>query len=57
MQRVIPLKDATYVVEKFIFYFSVKKSICYINTNEIQGELSRENIISSHVKITCYFHM
>ena len=29
----------------------------YINTNEIPGELSRENMISSHVKITCYFHM
>ena len=27
----------------------------YINTNEIPGELSRENMISSHVKITCYF--
>ena len=54
MKRVIPLKDATYVVEKFIFYFSVKKSIYYINTNEIPGELSRENIKSSHVKITCY---
>ena len=26
----------------------------YINTNEIPGELSSENIISSHVKITCY---
>ena len=25
--------------------------------NEIPGELSRENMISSHVKITCYFHM
>ena len=29
----------------------------YINTDEILGELSRENMISSHVKITCYFHM
>ena len=27
----------------------------YINTNEIPRELSRENI-SSHEKITCYFH-
>ena len=25
----------------------------YINTNEIQGELSRENMISSHVNFTC----
>ena len=29
----------------------------YINTNEIPGELSREKLISSHVKITCYLHM
>ena len=29
----------------------------YINTNEIPGELSRENLISSHLKITCYHHM
>ena len=32
------------------------EDIYYINTNEIPGELSRENI-SSHVKITCYLHM
>ena len=31
--------------------------IYYINTNEIPGELSHENLISSHVKITCYLHM
>jgi hypothetical protein len=30
--------------------------INYINTNEIPGELSRENMIPSHVKITCYLH-
>ena len=30
--------------------------IYYINTNEIPGELSRENMVSSHVKITCYLH-
>ena len=29
----------------------------YINTNKIPGELSSENLISSHVKITCYLHM
>ena len=29
----------------------------YINTNEVPGELSRENLVSSHVKITCYLHM
>ena len=32
-------------------------SIYYINTNEIPGELSCKNMISSHVKITCYLHM
>ena len=32
-------------------------NIYYINTNEIPGELSHENLISSHVKITCYLHM
>ena len=26
----------------------------YINTSEIPSELSHENFISSHVKITCY---
>ena len=28
-----------------------------INTNETSGELSRENLVSSHVKIKCYVHM
>ena len=28
----------------------------YINTSEIPSELSRENFIPSHVKITCYLH-
>ena len=31
--------------------------IYYINTNEILGELSCKNLISSLVKITCYLHM
>ena len=31
--------------------------IYYENTNQIPGELSRENLVSSHVKITCYLHM
>ena len=31
--------------------------IYYINTNELPGELSRKNLISSRVKITCYLHM
>ena len=29
----------------------------YVNNNEIPGNLSRENFISSHVEITCYRHM
>ena len=29
----------------------------HINTKEIPGELSHKNLISSHVKITCYLHM
>ena len=29
-----------------------KKSVYYINNNEILGELSWENVISSHVKIS-----
>ena len=40
-------------------YFSGKAIILLIfiiSTNEIPGELSRENLISSHVKITCYLH-
>jgi len=34
-----------------------KISLYYINTSEIPSELSRENFISSHMKITCYPHM
>ena len=34
-----------------------KIQIYYINTNEIPGELSCKNMISSHMKITCYLHM
>ena len=30
--------------------------VYYINTSEIPGELLCENMISSHVKITCYLH-
>ena len=40
-------------------YFSGKAIILLIfiiSTNEIPGELSRENFISSHVKITCNLH-
>ena len=33
------------------------KFLYYINTNEIPGELSHENLIFSLVKITCYKHV
>ena len=45
-----------------IFFFPPKEIplivviIILITTNEIPGELSRHNRISSQVKITCYFH-
>ena len=40
-----------------IFLNDIVITTYYINTNEIPGELSRENLISSHVKITRYLHM
>jgi len=36
---------------------SIDKYDYYINTNEIPGDPSRENMISSHVKIICYLHL
>ena len=33
-------------------YVACRNSVYYIISNEIPGELSRENKISSHVKIT-----
>ena len=47
--RKYPLNLITCKCKITIFY--------YINTNEIPGELSRKNLISSHVKITCYLNM
>ena len=41
---------------KFIPRSFYKNIQLYINTSEIPGELSRINMISSHVKITCHFH-
>ena len=35
----------------------VDRQLSLYNTNEIPSELSRENLISSHVKITCYFKL
>lgn len=41
-------------------YALVGRLVCdnlsVININEIPSELSRENLISSHVKTTCYLH-
>ena len=34
----------------------IEMYVYYINTSEIPNELSRENFISSHVKITCYLY-
>ena len=34
-------------------WINTRNTHYYINTNEIPGELSRENMISSHVKFTC----
>ena len=41
-----------------LFFSSIRRIIScyYINTNEIPGELSHKNLISSHVKITCNLH-
>ena len=41
-----------------LFFSSILRiiSLYYINTNETPGELSHKNLISSHVKITCYLH-
>ena len=41
----------------YIFELTCNIFFYYINTSEIPSELSRENFISSHVKITCYLHM
>ena len=45
-----------YVVRSEIHVNFVLEYLYYINTSEIPSELSRENFISSHVKITCYLH-
>ena len=45
----LKIEDGTIVSIGITYY--------YKNTNEIPGERSRENLISSHVKITCYLHM
>ena len=55
-------RDCNNFVYSFFFYqrypeCHIIKLSYYINTNEIPGELLRANMISSHVKITCYLHM
>ena len=47
-----PWKQTRWETEKML-----NTPIYYINTNEIPSLLSRENLISSYVKITCYLHM
>ena len=50
-----------YIQELFIsrqgrrvkYHEAIKTYFHYINTNEIPGELSRENMISSHVIFRC----
>ena len=44
-------------VQVFISHEPHHNQFYYINTNEIPGELSCKNLISSCVKITCYLHM
>ena len=45
------------LTKNFVYHDGLIKRLYYINTNEIPGEFSRENLISSHVKITCYLYM
>ena len=49
----ISLQDTS----QYLALFNLWSAFYYINTNEIPGDFSCENMISSHVKITCYFHM
>ena len=49
----ISLQDTS----QYLALFHLWSAFYYINTNEIPGDFSCENMISSHVKITCYFHM
>ena len=55
-------KNSTVSVDAEVNSFSKSQAteysrpVYYINTSEIPSELSRENFISSHVKITCYVH-
>ena len=49
---ILPIRSICYARHNYIS----RKEFCYINTSEIPSELSLENLISSHGKITCYRH-
>ena len=46
--------DLQFPWNRILVNYVVNVLFYYINTNEIPGELLRENMIPSHVKITCY---
>ena len=55
--KTIPL--CNYMLVKTLYaciLYMCMNVLYHINTSEIPGELSRENMISSLMKITCYFH-
>ena len=54
---IISLILITSSLDDVVILLRENKCYYYINTNEIPGELSCENLISSHVKITRYLHM
>ena len=43
---------ASHLLKRALKTYFFKIAFYYINTNEIPGEISRENMISSHVKIS-----
>ena len=55
--QILPLGIAIKMINPLIITFLLIKLLHYINNNEIPSELSRENLISSQVKMTCYLHM
>ena len=68
--KVVSIKDNMYLQSSGTFFFTrmsisfymepcvlLHSQLYYINTNEIPSELSLENLISLHVKITCCLHM
>ena len=55
--KILPIAIFSSPWQRRLYLKSMKSYIYYINTSEIPSELSRENFISSHVKITCYLHV